>query len=548
MSNLEIAVQYSNDCINNIIPSCSYIKKACQRFLNDIEDDSKYFYDSDDVDTLIDFCQSFYLTEVQPPTLTILRPWQIWILANLWGIKNKETFKKKYRLANISVARGNAKTQLVALLCIYELIYGYDAQIILAGNTTKTTMEVDYDKIKKLVHQIDPDQKHIKVLYNKMTYEGNKIICTSNESKPFDGMSGSLMLLDEAHLFLKNNIYGTMRSSMIKRTDNILFIISTSGFSTDTEYYKLCEYSKKVLDGDINDDTLFAALYYVDDEDIDTERIYTSEDCIIKANPNFGVSVQRDVITTELQTAKQNESERVSILTKHLNIWANKTSLDAYVLDKYLQESFQDMSLDDEQFKGCDVLIGCDLSINNDISAVSYLIMKDDLYYYFVDYYICSEALTTKKNRERYKECADKGLIKIINGRAIDYEVIINDIKARNYKNPVKLIGYDKYNATDFVKRLDSEGFNLVTISQLGSGLNGALKELQRLFLLKKVRLQRNEITSWMFSNVVIKQGITGLIMIDKSNSESNKIDGVSAMVDSLAGFLIAPNYGFNIF
>lgn len=547
MSNLEIAIQYSQDCITGKIPAGNYIKLASQRFLDDIEDTSQYFYDADEVDTLVDFCQSFYLTEVQPPTLTILQPWQIWVLANLWGLKLKENLRKKYRLANISVARGNAKTQLVALLCIYELIYGYDAQIIIAGNTTKTTMEVDFDKIKKLIYQIDPNEKHIKIYYNKIVYETNKIIVTSNEAKPFDGMSGSLMMLDEAHLFIKNNIYGTLRSSMIKRLDNILFIISTSGFAVDTEYFKLCEYSKKVLNNEVDDSSLFAALYYVDENDIYSDAIYTNEDCIIKANPNYGVSVQSAVIKAELQTAKQNESERVNILTKHLNIWASKSKADAFVHEKYIEKSLADITLDDEQFKGCQVMVGADLSINDDLTSISYMIMKDGLYYFFNDYYICKEALTTKINKDRYKEAAKAGYITIVEGQAIDYDIIINDLKLRHNINPVKLIAFDKFNASEFIKKLDALGFYLVRISQLGSGLNAPLRELQRLFLLNKVVLQRNPLTTWMFGNVIIKQGFTGLITIDKSNSSSNKIDGVASMTDALAGYLIAPDYGFNV-
>jgi len=547
MTNLEVAVKYSTDLINDVIPSCIYTKQAAQRFLDDLDENSPYFYDEDEVDTLVDFCQSFDLTEVSPPTKTVLQPFQIWVLANVWGIKRKDNLRKKYRLANISVARGNAKTQLIALMCVYELLYGHDAQIIIASSTTKQTMEVDFDKIKKLCLQVDPRQQHIKIYYNKIVYNNNKIIVTSDESKPFDGLSGSLMLLDEMHLFTQNNIYGTLRSSMIKRTDNVLFVISTAGFDTDTEYYKLCEYSKKVLNKTIDDPSLFAALYTIDEQDYYSQDLYDNEDYIRKSNPMLGISVQKDTIVSELQVAKNSESDRISILTKHLNVFLKKNDADAFISEKYINRAMLKMDLDQQEFNDNEVCVGVDLSINDDITSVSYMIIKDDIYYFFNDFFIPSEALTTKRNRERYKEAAKAGYINIIEGNAIDYDVVIDSINKRNETHPIKLISFDKYNAGDFVKKLDNLNYYLVRFSQLASSMNAPLTTLQRLFLLNKIRIQYNPLTIWMLGNVVLKRGYTGLITIDKSNSDSNKIDVVASMADALGGYLIAPEYGFNI-
>lgn len=547
MSYLDVAIQYTCDIIDDTIPSCTLTKLAAQRFLNDIDENSPYFIDEDELDTIVDFCQSFNLTEVSPPTKTILQPFQIWLLANIWGVKSKETLRKKYRIANVSLARGNAKTQLIALLCIYELIYGTDAQIVVAGATVKTSMEIDYSKIKMLCQQIDPTQKYIKIYYNKIVYKNNKIIITSNESKPFDGLSGSLMLIDEMHLFLQDNVYGTLRSSMIKRTDNIMFVISTAGFSTDTEYYKLCQYSEKVLNGTIDDPSHFAALFTIDPDDYYKPDLYDNDIYIRKANPMLGVSVQKDVIVQELQVAKHSESDRISILTKHLNVFHRENEQDAFVQHRYVERAMVDISLDDEQFKGLEVCVGVDLSENDDISAVSYMLIKDDIYYFFIDYFICSEALTTRKNRERYKEAAKDGYINIIDGPAVDYDRIIEKLNERNKVNPIKLISYDKYRAGDFIKKLLQLDYYLLTFSQLASSMHKPLREMQRLFLLEKIKIQLNPITEWMFSNVILKQSYTGLIMIDKSNSESRKIDGISAMADSLGGYLLSPTYGFNV-
>lgn len=546
MSTLDIALGYSEDILTGNIPASNLVKLAAQRFVNDLDDNSEYFFDEDDVNVIVEFCQSFDLTEVSPPRKTVLAPFQIWLLANIYGIKRKDNLKRKYRVANISVARGNAKTQLIALLCIYELLYGVDAQIILASNTARQTMEVDFSKIKLLVKQLDPNQKHIKIFYNKITYGSNKIIITSDESKPFDGLSGSLMLLDEMHLFKQNNIYGTLRSSMIKRSDNVLFVISTAGFDRDTEYYKLCQYSEQVLNGTLKDDSHFAAIYTIDPDDYNASDLFDDEKYIWKANPLLGVSVQKDTIKQELQVAKNSEQERISIVTKHLNVFQRKNEQDSFIAEKYIDRSMTQMSLDSPEFAGAEVCVGVDLSINDDITSVSYMLIKDDIYYFFNDFFIPSEALTTKRNKDRYKEAAEGKYINIIEGAAIDYDVVIDSINKRNDSHPIKLISFDKYNAGDFSKKLDNLNYYLVKFSQLASGMNAPLTTMQRLFLLDKIKIEYNPLTVWMLGNVVVKRGFTGLITLDKT-SDSNKVDVVASMADALGGYLIAPEYNFSV-
>ena len=151
--------------------------------------------------------------------------------------------------------------------------------------------------------------------------------------------------------------------------------------------------------------------------------------------------------------------------------------------------------------------------------------MHNNYYNFFNYYYIPEDSLSTNKNRERYKEAQKDGYIKIQKGAAIDYEDIVNDIKNIAESHYVKLIAYDPYKAKDLVNKLKSR-FNLLPFSQLGSNMNNPLTEMQRIFLLNQVKLQFNPITEWMFSNVEVKTSSMGLLTIDKSNSESNKVDG----------------------
>jgi phage terminase large subunit-like protein len=54
-------------------------------------------------------------------------------------------------------------------------------------------------------------------------------------------------------------------------------------------------------------------------------------------------------------------------------------------------------------FKGYSCYIGVDLAATSDLTAVSYLIIKDDIYYFKIHYYLPESALTDKADKELYK-------------------------------------------------------------------------------------------------------------------------------------------------
>jgi len=58
--------------------------------------------------------------------------------------------------------------------------------------------------------------------------------------------------------------------------------------------------------------------------------------------------------------------------------------------------------------------------------------------------------------------------------------------------------------------------------------------------------MQRNSITKWMFSNVIIKQNNMGNMSIDKS-SKSKKVDGIASMINCLGLYLDSPRFSFGI-
>jgi len=534
VDNLEIAIQYANDVINNTILSCIYVKQAAQQFLN-ILDNPEYYYDSSEVDTVVTFINQFYLTEQTKPKKFILEPWQTFIVVNIYGIYNTTTNKRKYSQIYIELARKQGKSQLITLLALYHLIFDVDSQVIISANSREQAKNVDFKKVKQFASMIDVKEKHLKQYFNKITFKNNELIVTASDSKRLDGLNASFVLIDEMHEAKDNTLYNVLKSSQGSRDDALFFIITTAGFNTESFCYSLRTYCTEVLSDVKNDDSMFSLIYTLDKDDDFTDRKNW-----IKANPNLNISLKEKWLEGEVNKAINNTTEKNGVLVKNFNIWLKNNTIEDWIDEKYINQSLQDISIDEERFRGLVVFGGVDLASVSDIAACSYMIQLDDKYYFFNDYYLCEDTVNSSPNRELYKQAIlDKELI-VTSGNVIDYDYILEDILKVNQNNYIQLLMYDKWNSTQFAINAEQNSLNLRPFAQTAGNLNKPLKEFERLIKSGNIIIQKNSLSKWMLSNVILKVNHMGNYSIDKSN-RNKKIDGVASMVNALGGYLESP-------
>ncbi len=85
--------------------------------------------------------------------------------------------------------------------------------------------------------------------------------------------------------------------------------------------------------------------------------------------------------------------------TKTLNLWCDSSNV--WLPDEYIVRASKLVNLSDFKDETC--YIGVDLGATSDLTAVAYLIVKDDKYYYKVHYYLPESALREKVDKELYK-------------------------------------------------------------------------------------------------------------------------------------------------
>jgi phage terminase large subunit-like protein len=289
----------------------------------------------------------------------------------------------------------------------------------------------------------------------------------------------------------------------------------------------------EVLNGIKEDDSLFIAIFSMDEEDDWQEPANW-----YKSNPNLGVTVTKKYISEQVKQAKNNPSDEVGVRTKNLNQWCG--SAKVWIPENYIIRSTG--KVDFSVFEGSVCYAGVDLGATSDLTAVAFLAVENDTYYFKTHYYLPESALIEKADKELYKLWRRTGDLTVTQGNVTDYDCIQNDIMKVADILPIYSVAYDPYNATQWAINCTNAGLPLIPYSQTMGNFNRPTKELERIVLSNKAVFDNNEITRECFRNVVLKSDHNGNVKPVKC-LDKKKIDGCIAMIQALGAYLLNPQY-----
>ena len=528
--------KYVEDVVSGHVVVGENIKLACNRFRNDQQRDDLEFRE-DVVDNAIDFIGTLkHFTGKSSGQNFILEPWQAFIVANIVGWYWKGTNTRRYSSSYIEISRKQGKTALAAALCIYFLIAdGEDgAEVDLAANS-KDQAKIAFSFCSAFTRQLDPKCKYLKAYRDSilMDINNSKLKVFAADDSKLDGFNASFGLIDEYHSAKNSKVRDVIKSSMGMRLNPHLCTITTAGFDKTLPCYKLRSTSIDILNGLKEDDSMFIAIYSLDEKDD-----WTDENNWVKCAPNLDVTVTKKYIREQVQSAINNPSEEVGVKTKTLNLWCD--SVEVWLPESYLiKASKKD---DWELLKDKPCYIGVDLAATSDLTAVSYMVVDDGIYHFRTDYYLPESALREKGDRELYKYWKQMGLLKITEGNVTDYDYITNDMMKFSNLVSIQKVGYDPYNSTQWAIDATEKGLPLEQYPQNLGNFNKPTRELERLILSGKAIIENNEITRWCFRNVTLKSDHNGNVKPNKSIN-AKKIDGTIAMIQALGMYLTTPHF-----
>ena len=524
--------KYALDVINGRIVAGELIKLACERYMSWFDRDDIYF-DTEKADKPVKFISKLRHWEgsefVGKPF--ILQDWQEFMIYGIYGWIRKDNNSRVIRNAYIQISRKCGKTSLISALGLYGLIA--DGEPGAEVTTVAPSAEQSRIAYKKAYKYLESINKHnlFKVLRGEIrfTKASSRFRIMSSDAKFGDGFNPSFAIIDEYHAMKNNDIPNVLISGMGARKQPLMMYITTAGFdllSPCKRYRDMCE---EILRGVKQDDTIFALIYELDEND-DWEDESNWKKCC----PSLGHSVFKDFMEQQKVMAKNNSSEEREILTKTFNKWVNmKSDWLPYTL---ILDNTDKVNLED--YKGKDKIygvIGVDLGAISDLTSISLCFKYEEKIYFKTWLFVPEVAFEESPNKHLYNEWYKKGYIIMTPGNATDYDYVLNKILEINQYIKIVKVFYDKWNATQFTENAIQHRINMIPFSQQLGNFNDPTKEFERLLRQNKAVIDDNEAVRWCIMNATLKEDHHANVMPVKSGTKYEKIDAVVSMIEALA-------------
>jgi len=533
------ALQYAESVIEGETPAGKLVINACQRFVDDLERDDLTL----DVDKAQKWCEFLEkLPHVKgkwaaKKELFVLSPWQIFCVVNIYGWYFVESGKRRFREVYIEVPRKNGKTFLLSGLALGGLtIEGeYGAEVYCGATSEKQAFEVFNPA--KAICQREPDLREA----FGITVNAKSLTILNNGSKfepvignPGDGSSPSLGIADEFHEHANSDLVDTFVTGMGARENPLMIYITTAGSDTGGACYSVRDDVKRILKGSVEDDTVFGIIYTLDESDE-----WDTVEAQIKANPNYGISVDADFLAGQLRQAKRTATKQVAYKTKHLNLWVGAK---AAWMNMLALQAVRKSELDIKDFKGRKCYVSIDLASKIDIADMCVLFPPENggKWAAFFHHYLPEDRVLEGGNT-RYKSWHTDGWLTTTPGNVTDFAYIEDDLKLLKSDYEIIEVPYDPFQATQFSTRMIEEGFPMIEYGATVKNFSEPMKFVEALVLEKKIEIEKDPVLMWMFGNVVATLDKKDNIFPNKERAE-NKIDGVVALIMAMGRAIMNQN------
>lgn len=328
---------------------------------------------------------------------------------------------------------------------------------------------------------------------------------------------------------IREDVIGAIEQGASKVNDYIIVAISSEGTvrngSGDTIKMELMD----ILKGDYINPHVSIWWYKLDsiDEVGDPEMW-------LKANPNLGKTVSYETYQLDVERAEKAPAARNDILAKRFGL-----PMEGYTYYFTYEETLPHRKRD---FWQMPCSLGADLSQGDDFCAFTFLFpLPNGSFGVKTRNYITSTTLMKlpAAMRIKYDQFMAEGSLIVLEGAVLNmmdvYEDLDNHIQECGYD--VRCLGFDPYNAKEFVARWESENgpFGIEKVIQ------GAKTESVPLGELKKLSEERllifdEDLMTFAMGNCITLEDTNGNRKLLKKRYEQ-KIDAVAAMMDAYIAY-----------
>lgn len=464
----------------------------------------------------------------------MLEPWECFILTTVFGWARKDNGLRRFRRAYSEIAKGNGKSALSSPLCNYMAFAdGEPGAEVYSAATTRDQAKIVWSVSHAMLRAMPEfcSRAGIEVAAHSINQLGTNSFFRplSSDANTVEGINPYFLCVDELHAHPNRLLYDNLDTANGKREGSLLWVITTAGSDQAGICYEVRNYGTRVLEGTIQDESVFAIIYTIDDDD----DWAAGPDVWRKANPNWGVSVSPEEIGQKIHAALQLASKQPGVKTKHLNVWVNA---DHAWMDMVRWHKCADQNLQEEDFLGRECVVGLDLASKLDLLAKVKIFWeeRDGKRHYFVfgKYWTPEDRLEHTQNSQ-YRGWAIEGRLQTCQGETNDYDTVEDDIRSDCKQFQVLEVAHDPYQAVEMANHLVAEGIVMTEVPQMPRHLSEPMKELEAAVYDGRFHFDGDPVLSWAVSNIVCHRDKNDNLFPTKERYE-NKIDPATALLTGL--------------
>ncbi len=551
MGKLHPAERYARDVVAGKIVACRWVQLACKRHLDDRRHAKErgLYFDQEAAQRVLEFFSLAKHFEgewsgewFQPSDWEIFCTWVLfgwkrakhkrWVIRKK-GIVEDSSGTRRFRTAFVEIARKNGKTFWAALVGVYLAFTDEEmgAEVYSAA-TKRDQARIAHGKAIKIVKRSPVLKKHIQIYKDNLNSEetGSKYEPLGADADTIDGLSVHGVIADELHAWKGSDMWNVLETGTGSRRQSLMLAITTAGTDRESICWRFHDYTQKVLEGTISDDSWFGIIFTLDKGDD-----WKNENVWLKANPNLGISKKWDDMRRKADRAKGMPTQLNAFQQKELNMWV-KGDMKWMNMDAWRKCAGPIPALQmPEILKGHISFAGLDLSSTSDLTAwVQVLPAEDGFYDVIARFWLPEDAVDLRKEQGvPYDLWSKEGYIELTEGNTIDYDFIFKRIEQDAETFDIPQAAFDRWGASRVVQVLQKQGMEMVQFGQGFVSISPPMKELERLVLSGKLRHGNNPVLTWMADNLVASMDPAGNIKPNKDKSRE-KIDGMVALIMAL--------------
>lgn len=507
---------------------------AVLRFLRMVKE---YGLDGRQVRRFYTFYENLYFPGKEGMQHYKLTPVQCFQFAAVYGFWKDG--KRIVREVCLFVPRKFSKTTSGAAFPLYDLFFGDANAECYFGANSYDQAKKGFNVLRGCVSRLDP--RGIRYTVNEDVIKSRRqdrtafAQCLTGNSRTKDGLNASCVLIDEYSQARTNELLTVLTTSMGIRTNPLTVIITTASDVFDGPFYAKLQGYKRLLLGDVQDDSVFAHLFEPDVDDAEDSPATWR-----KVHPHMGITVSMDFYEAEYRAARRDGAEAMlAFRTKLLNVYAEQQQR-SWITSTLANEIMRPVLFD--AIKGRpDAMMAIDLSESDDFSSVTTGIYSSETksFTFHTAYFFPEGALPDHPNERLYRTWAEQGHLILTQGDVIDYKTIVDYVLMVNTVVRILSIGYDPWKSQELINMLAASGARDVLrgVKQTYGNFTAPVQSFEHGCKTGHIFINQNPINAYCFGNAILDTDNLGNSKPIK-RARYQKIDGLITMLMCLRLFI----------